>query len=79
MRYAFESADEVGHRPLTGAHEHPLSPERRQQAGAEERGLAAAGRPDDREQRRVREPSHELVDEPLAAEEELRVGRLERR
>ena len=34
--------------------------------------------PDDREQRRVLEPADELVDEALAAEEELLVRRLER-
>ena len=53
--------------------------ERRKQAGAEQRRLAAARRPDEREQRRVREPRDELVDEPLTAEEELRVLGLERR
>ena len=34
--------------------------------------------PDDREQRRVLKPADELVDETLAAEEELLVRRLER-
>ena len=54
--------------------------ERRQQTCAEERRLAATRRPDDREQRRVlTSRADELVDEPLAAEEELGVRRLERR
>ena len=35
--------------------------------------------PDDRQQRRVLQAGIELLDEPLAAEEPLRVGGLERR
>ena len=53
--------------------------ERGQQAGAQDRRLAAARRPDDAEQRRADEPGDELGDEPLAAEEVRRVGDLERR
>ena len=53
--------------------------ERRHQPGAQQRRLAAPGRADDREQRRAREPRDELVDQPLAPEEELGVGGVERR
>ena len=56
-----------------------LASERREQAGAEQRRLAAARRADEREQRRVRQACDELLDEPLAAEEELGVRRFERR
>ena len=52
--------------------------QRRQQAGAHRRGLPAAGRPDHGEQRRAHEPGDQLGHEPLATEEVLGVGRVER-
>ena len=51
----------------------------RQKPGAQERRLADPGRAADQEELRLAEPGQELVDKPLAAEEERRVGRLERR
>ena len=58
--------------PLLAARQHAAR-QRRQQAGAKHRGLAASRRSDDRQQRRADEPRDELRDEPLAAEEVLRV------
>ena len=45
--------------------------ERRQQPGLQDRGLAAAGGPDDAQQRRARDPRDHVGDEPLAAEEDV--------
>ena len=72
-RHAVEHGAELRRRSFARSHEHGFRLQRRKQAGAKERGLAAAGRPDDREQRHVRKPRDELVNEPLATEEELRV------
>ena len=60
-------------RPVLAAGQHPAG-QRRQQAGAQDRRLAAARRPDDAEQRRADEAGDELGDEPLASEEVARVG-----
>ena len=78
-RNALEKIDKLGRRSLSRPDDHRFPIERRQEAGSEERRLAASGRPDNRQQRRFREPRHELGDETLAAEEELRVDGLERR
>src|SRR4051794_38325603 len=64
-------------RPLLAAREHAAG-ERRQEAGAQDGGLAAAGWADDAEQRGADEARDELGDEPLAAEEVGRVDDLER-
>ena len=53
--------------------------ERGQESRSQQRRLSAARSPDDREQRGVGKSRHELADETLATEEELGVGRLERR
>ena len=76
-RNALERGAELGRRSLARTDEHAFRPEGRQQTGTKERRLAAAGCPDNREQRRVREPRHHLVHESLTAEEELRVFGLE--
>ena len=52
--------------------------QRGQQTGPDDRGLAAAGRADDAEQRRADELRDEVGDEPLAPAEVVGVGRLER-
>ena len=53
--------------------------ERGQESRSQQRRLSAARSPDHREQRGVCKSRHELADETLATEEELGVGRLERR
>ena len=64
--------------PVLAPRDHTAG-ERREQSRADDRRLAAAGRPDDAEQRGADEPRDELRDEPLAAEEVRRVRLLERR
>ena len=73
-------------RVLAGAQQDPLpvaaarqgpARQRRQQAGAQHRGLAAPGCADEREQRRADQSRHQLGDQPLAAEEVLGVVGLE--
>ena len=64
-------------RPALAAGQHPRG-KRGQQAGAHGRRLAAARWPDHAQQARARQPRHELGDEPLAAEEQLRVPDVER-
>ena len=64
-------------RPVLAAGQHAVR-QGGQQAGPHDRGLAAARRAHDAEQRRADEPGDELGDEPLAAEEVRRVGDLER-
>ena len=59
-------------RPAVAAREH-AGGERRQQPGAQRRGLAAPRRADDREQRRAHQARDELRDELLAPEEVLGV------
>ena len=63
-------------RPVLAAGQHAAR-QGGQQAGPDDRGLAAARRSDDAEQRRADQPRDELGDEPLAAEEVRRVGDLE--
>ena len=75
--HALEGGDELRRGSLAGAHEQPLARECREQAGTQQRRLAAARRADEREQRRIRQTCDELLDEPLAAEEELGVARFE--
>ena len=55
------------------------APDRRDQTGADRGGLPAPGRADDAEQRRAGQPCHELGDEPLASEEEVRIPDVEGR
>ena len=83
-----EGPRELGQRPLAGAHHRPPPVlgagddpvgERRQEAGAHSRGLAAARGADHREQRRADQAGDELCDQALAAEEVLGVGGVERR
>ena len=59
-------------RPAAAARQHALG-ERGQQAGAQRRGLAAAGGPDDAQQRAARDARDHLGDEALAAEENVGV------
>ena len=56
---------------VAGPHERVRTSERRKQARPEEGRLAASGRAHDRKQWCVLEPAEDLVDEALAAEEEL--------
>ena len=83
-----EQAPELVHGPLAGAQQETppafaarqdSSRERRQETGTEDRRLAAARRADDSEEAAADEPGDELRDESLAAEEVLRVDRLEAR
>ena len=64
-------------RPVLAARQHAAG-ERGQQPGPHDRGLAAARRADDREQRRADEARDQLGHEPLAPEEVLGVVGVER-
>ena len=79
-------AVQLAHRMLAGPNQHlrPLVAARQdpagqggQQSGPHDRGLAAARRSDDAEQRRADRPRDELGDEPLASEEVPGVGDVE--
>ena len=83
-----EGPRELGERVLARAHHRPPPAlragddpvgERRQEAGAHGRGLAAARGADHREQGRADQAGDELGDQALAAEEVLGVGGVERR
>ena len=83
-----EGPRELGQRPLAGAHHRPPPVlragddpvgQRRQQAGAHGRGLAAARGADHREQGRADQAGDQLCDQALAAEEVLGVGGVEGR
>ena len=66
-----------GERPRLAPGQHARG-ERSEQTGVQRRGLAAAGRPDDPQERGARHPRDQLGHEPLAPEEEARVAGLER-
>ena len=83
-----EGPRELGQRALARAHHRPPPAlragddpvgQRRQEAGAHGRGLAAARGADDGEQGRADQAGDELGDQALAAEEVLGVGGIERR
>ncbi len=71
------SGTQHGERPALAAGQHPGG-ERSEQTGVQCRGLAAAGRPDDPQERGARHPRDQLGHEPLAPEEEACVAGLER-
>ena len=73
-----ELGEELRPRTLAGAKHDGAVAERREQARAQQRRLAAPRRPDERKDGRVCESSDELGDKPLASAEELRVRGLER-
>ena len=88
LRPRHEHAAQLIQRPLAGAQQQTpparatrqdASGERRKQAGAKHRRLAAARRADDAEEAGADEPGDELGDEPLAAEEVVGIHRLEAR
>ena len=85
---AGNGAAELRERALTRSHQH-LRPalgagersarQRRQEPGADQRGLAAPRRSDDRDQGGADQARHQVRHQPLAAEEVLGVGGVERR
>ena len=67
-----DSARELGEGVIAGPDEDVTClGQARQKPGAQERRLADPGRAADQEELRLAEPGQELVDKPLAAEEEL--------